>query len=429
LDRSVGLSGMAWRRPCAVAAALSLGVILALTLVPVGGPGPSGFQWRLFSGEFGLSDFICNVVLFVPLAALLRCSGVPAWKTVALGFVLSATIEFAQLRVVPGRDSALSDIISNTTGSALGAALVSWFPLRRRSALRGVAAAILSLAVIAGTGLLQHPSFPETPYYGQWTANLGMYEWYRGKVLSAEMGGMPLPSWRLADTRAVRELLRTGTALNVRAVAGPRTERLAPLFSIFDSERREILLVGPDGDDLVLHVSTRAVDVLLRPAELRWRGVLAGVAPGDTLAVSVRREPAGYCLVANGRERCRLAFTAGQAWSLLQSYPGLAPAAQTLLACLTMFLLGIPVGLVTARRVWGWAGLVVAVAGAAVVPPLVGLAPTPLLQLAALGLGVVVAGRAPSGGERALKWEQAAALAFRARSSSTSSSELKETAR
>jgi hypothetical protein len=112
------------------------------------------------------------------------------------------------------------------------------------------------------------------------------------------------------------------------------------------------------------------------------------------LAVSVRREPAGYCLVVNGRGRCRLAFTAGQAWSLLQSYPGLAPTAQTLLAGLTMFLLGIAVGLVTARGGWGWAGFVVAVAGAAVVPPLVGLAPTPLLQLAALGLSVVVARRA-----------------------------------
>jgi len=334
LDWSAGVSGMAWRRPCAVAAVAMLGVILALTLVPVGGPGPAGFQWRLFTGEFFLSDLSCNVVLFVPFAALVRCSGVPAWKTVALGLVLSATIEFAQLRVVPGRDSCLSDLLSNTMGSALGAALVSWFPVRRRSALRGVAAAMLSLAVVAATGFLQHPTFPVTPYYGKWTANLGHYEWYRGKVLSAEMGGMPLASWRLANTRAVREVLRAGTALNVRAVAGPRTERLAPLFSIHDSEQREVLLVGPDGDDLVLHVRSRAVEVLLRPTELRWRGALAGVAPGDTLAVSVRREPTGYCLVANGRERCRLTFTAGQAWLLLQSYPGLAPAAQTLLACL-----------------------------------------------------------------------------------------------
>jgi len=383
------------RKPCTVAAAVFLGVILAATLVPVGGPAPSGFQWRLFSGEFDLSDFICNVVLFVPLAAALRCSGVPAWKTVALCALLSATIEFAQLRVVPGRDSSLSDLLSNILGAVAGVALVRWLPARRRSALRGLVAAAASVAAIAVIGLLDLPSFPPTPYYGQWTADLGMYEWYRGKVLHAEMGGLPLPSWRLADTRAVRDLLLAGTALHVRAVAGPRTEGLAPLFSIFDSERREILLVGPDRDDLVLHVRSRAVDVLLRPTELRWRGALAGIAPGDTVAVSVRREAAGYCLGVNGHERCSLAFTAGQAWALFQSYPGLSPAAQALLECLTMFLLGIPVGLLTLRRGWGWAGLAVVLAGATLVPPLVGLAPTPLLQLAALFLGVLAASRAP----------------------------------
>ena len=393
MDRSA--VGTVWRRPCAVAAVAMLGVILALTLVPTGGPGPAGFQWRLLSGEFGLSDFICNVLLFVPLAVALRCSGAPAWKTVVLGLALSGTIEFTQLRVVPGRDAALGDLVGNTLGGVVGVALVAWLPVRRRSALRGVAGGVLSLAVMAATGLLLRPSFPPTIYYGQWTANLGQYEWYRGKVLSAEIGGISLPSWRLANSRAVRELLRAGTALHVRAVAGPRTERLAPIFSIFDSERREVLLVGPDRVDLALHVRSRAKDALLRPTELRWRGALAGVGPGDTLAVSVRHETSGYCLGASGHERCHLAFTAGQAWSLLQSYPGLAPAAQALLDCLVMFLLGLPVGLVTARRGWGWAGLVIALAGTVVVPPLVGLAPTPLLQLAALALGVTAAWRAP----------------------------------
>jgi hypothetical protein len=370
-------------------------VILAATLVPVPGPGPAGFQWRLLSGEFDLSDVINNLVLFVPLAVALRCSGVPAWKTVALCALLSATIEFAQLRVVPGRDSSLSDLLANTLGAVTGVGLVRWLPVRRRSAVRGVAAAALSLAAIAGTGLLDLPSFPRTPYYGQWTADLGMYDWYQGKVLSAEMGGLPLPSWRLADTRAVRELLLAGTVLRVRAVAGPRTERLAPLFSIYDAARREIFLVGPDRDDLVLHVRSRAVDVLLRPTELRWRGALAGVAPGDTLAVSVRREPAGYCLGVNEHERCGLAVTAGQAWALFQSYPDLAPAAQALLACLTMVLLGLPVGLVTVRKGWGWAGPVAVLAGATVVPGLVGLASTPLLDLAALALGVLAGRRVP----------------------------------
>jgi len=361
----------------------------------VAGPGPAGFQWRLLSGDYDLSDVINNVVLFVPLAIALRCSGVPAWTTVAVCALLSATIEFAQLRVIPGRDSSLSDFLSNTLGAVVGVALAGWLPTRRRSAVRGLAAAALCLAAIAGTGLLDRPSLPRTPYYGQWTANVGMYDWYKGKVLSAEMGGLPMRDGRLADTRAVRDLLLAGAPVHVRAVAGPRPERLAPLFSIFDVYRHEMFLVGPDRDDLVLHVRSRAMDVLLRPTELRWRGALAGVAPGDTVAVTVRRTGAGYCLGVDARERCGLAVTAGQAWSLFQSYPGLAPAAQAFLECLTMFLLGIPVGLVMARSAWGWAGPLALLAGALLVPALVGLAPTPLLQLAALALGVVAARRAP----------------------------------
>jgi hypothetical protein len=370
-------------------------VILAATLVPVSGPGPAGFQWRLLVGEFDLSDVINNVVLFVPLAVAMRCSGVPAGKTVALCALLSATIEFAQLRVVPGRDASLSDLLSNTLGAVSGVALVRWLPARRRSALRGVAAAVLSVAVIAGIGLLDLPSLPPTAWYGQWTANLGQYAWYRGRVLDAGIGGLPLPSWRLADARAVREALLAGAPLHVRAVAGPRTDRLAPLFSIFDASRREIVLVGPDRDDLVFLLRRRAVDVFLRRMELRWRGALAGVVQGDTLTVSVRRGRGGYCLGVNGHERCGLAHTAGQAWSLFQSYPGLAPAAQAFLACLTMFLLGLPVGGVTERRGWGWAGPVALLVGAVGVPALVGLAPTPLAELAALSLGVLAARRVP----------------------------------
>ena len=111
--------------------------------------------------------------------------------------------------------------------------------------------------------------------------------------------------------------------------------------------------------------------------------------------VTVRRAPDGYCLAVSGRERCGLARTAGEAWSLLQSSPGLAPAGQAVLAFVTMVLLGLPVGLVTSRKRWGWAGPALAIGGALGMPLLVGLAPTPLLQLAALALGIVAGALAP----------------------------------
>ncbi|MGA2382672.1 MAG: VanZ family protein [Gemmatimonadales bacterium] len=375
---------------CATLLIASLGVVLGATLVPGSGPDTGTFQWCVLCGDFGLADAIANVVLFVPLGIALGCSAVSARKTVALALLLSTAIEIAQLWI-PGRESTLADIIWNTTGAAVGVGFVCWYPARRRFRLGGLVAATAVLAVIAGAGLLLRPAFPPTIYYGQWTAQLGQFEWYRGKVLEAEIGGMQLPSWRLQDSKGVREQLSAGERLRVRAIAGPRTERLAPLFSIFDEQQREILLVGVDRDDLVLQVSTHAGDLRLDQPDLRWRGALVRLAPGDTINLELRGARSGYCLRLNSRERCGLDYTAGQAWGLVQFVPSMGAAGQAALDCLFMFLLGLPVGLTVRRNRYGYAAVAIVVAGVLALPPLLGLAPTPPLQVAALALGVVAA--------------------------------------
>jgi hypothetical protein len=380
---------------CIPFAALTLSLVVGATLVPSPGPDSGTLRWCLLCGDFGLSDAIANMVLFVPVAISLRCAGLSGRWTIAIGLLLSCAIEFTQLHFVPGREAAVGDVLWNTVGTVLGGALVHWLPGRGRSGPRAFAAAAATMAVIVVAGLVQRPTFPPTVYYGQWTADLGMYEWYRGQVLSADIAGVPLPSWRLPDSRAVREQLLAGAPLRVRAVAGPRSERLAPLFSIFDAAQREILLIGPDRDDLVLQVSTSATDVRLHQPDLRWRGAMAGIAPGDTLDVEVTRARRGYCLRLNGREQCDLAHTAGRAWGLVEFLPHLPAAAQTLLDCVFMALLGLPVGLLLRRSRSGYAAAWFLLLGALVLPPLVGLAPTPLPQVAALAAGIVAAALAP----------------------------------
>ncbi len=253
---------------------------------------------------------------------------------------------------------------------------------------------------MAGTALALQPSFPATPYYGQWTADLGYYAWYRGEVLSAEMDGMQLPWWRLADSRRVRSDLLAGEPLLVRAVAGPRTDRLAPIFSIYDAERREILLVGADRDDLVLHVRARATDALLRQPELRWPRAMAGVVPGDTLTIGVRRAGTGYCLSLGRRgEQCGLAFTLGETWALVQFSPHLPGAAEDALDALVMAALAFAVGALAPRRRATLAVMATLLAGALLLPPLLDLGPTPPLQLAALLVGAALGLVAPERGQ------------------------------
>ena len=374
----------------------SLGFILRVTLVPASGPDTGAFQWCLLCGSFGLSDAIANIALFVPLGIALRCSGVSGRRTIALALLLSTAIEIAQLWI-PGRESTLGDIVTNTTGAALGVGLWAWYPVRRRFRLSGIVAAAAALAVIAGTGLLLRPSFPPTVYYGQWTADLGMYDWYRGKVLSADIGGSPLPSWRLQDSRMVRQRLMAGEPLRVRAVAGPRTDRLGPLFSIFDEQRREILLVGVDRDDLVFTVSTSAVDLRLRQPELRWSHALVAVAPGDTLVISAWRTRKGYCLQLNGRSRCGLAYATDQLWRLIASLPHRFAGDETVVGYVFMALLGLPAGLLAPRRAAGGLAAAALLLGAVLLPPSVGLATIPSLDIAALALGIAAGALVPAG--------------------------------
>ena len=373
--------------PWAALAGAALGFILRVTLVPTHDPDTGTFHLCLLCGELGLADFIGNVLLFMPLAGALYRVGLPGRKTIAALFVLSLSIEIAQL-FVPGRESALGDVVANTVGAAAGVGLAYWLPRRPRSARSGWAAAVALVAAMVGIGLAFRPSFPRTFYYGQWTPDLGQYETYQGKVVNAELGGMVLHSWRVDDSRAVRRHLLDGDSLRVTAVAGPPPGATSPIFNVYDDHQREIVLLGADGNDLVTHVRLRATDLLLRQPDLRWRDALLGLVRGDTLRLGWRRAAPGYCLMLAGRERCGLAYTLGDAWGFVQFEPRLPGAAHASLDVWFMALLGLCAGLFLKRDVAGYAAAGVVLLAAVALPPLLGLAATPLVQLVALAVGL-----------------------------------------
>lgn len=329
-----------WLAAALIAAALI--PILLLTLISSGGAAggaggaalPGVPSWCIACGDRGAADFILNLALFVPLGAALRRAGLRAGAAAVIGLALSAGIEAAQLWM-PDRHTALGDLIANGLGATAGAALAGTGPLSLRtppSFTRQIALTALVSAIWIGTALAFRPSLPEREYYGQWTAELGSYASYDGRVLEAAIGDQSAPSWRLRSSASARQALLTGDTLTVTALAGPPPEGLAPIFSIYDDQQQEMLLLGADGDDLVLRVRRRASDLRFEAPELRWSAALAAAAPGDTVHLAAWRAAWGrrsfateFCIRAEADVRCG-GPTIGRGWILLFG-PGTLPAA------------------------------------------------------------------------------------------------------
>ncbi|MEZ2372314.1 VanZ family protein [Arthrobacter sp. RCC_34] len=71
-------------------------------------------------------EFLSNIVLFGPWGFLLRLltrPALPSWAVALSGAVLSTGIELLQL-IIPGRVTALSDVIANTLGTLAGVLLL-----------------------------------------------------------------------------------------------------------------------------------------------------------------------------------------------------------------------------------------------------------------------------------------------------------------
>lgn len=334
------------------------------------------------------------MILFLPLGAAIGwCGWRRGWSALAPA-LLSLAVETAQLWI-PGRDASLGDVVFNSTGAVLGFAVArsaGWWlrPGRatRRLLMLGALAGVI--AVFGATGVLFQPDLPRTVYWGQWTAQLGRFEWYRGRVVRAAVGGVELPDGRLANSDSVRTLLLARAPLVIDARAGPPVSGLAPLFSIADGGAREIVLLGPDRSGLVVRYRTRAVAAWLANPALRADGALAGIEPGQPLNVTLRADGHGWCLVVDGRAHCGLGFTLGRGWAMID-FPAPLPTwfraslDELWLACLLL-----PLGFWLTGRRAGAAAVIAAGAGLWLVPASLGLMPTPPAEWAAAAAGLAL---------------------------------------
>jgi len=384
--------------------ALGLCAIALATLTPAGEQNTESIFACVFCGEQWLADMLRNALLYIPLGLGLGLAGVRARRTVLFGALLSAAVEVAQI-AIPGRDSSLGDVLANTGGTAVGILLLLSAPVWFRPSRR--AAGTLALCWIVGvsgvwalTGWLLAPSFPRTVYYGQWTPNLGYIAWYRGRVLDARIVDEEVRSRRVPDSDAVRRALLRGDPIDLRFVAGPNTPRLSSIFSVYDDRQREIVLIGPRGNDLVFRYATRAARFGLDQPELRLQAGAAGWGVGDTVSLSVHRAGPGWAVQVGSAPGHLLGYTIAAGWTLL-FYPGSQP--DWLLAALGMAWMAgllVPVGYWMRWSLASAVALGTAVIAAAGAPPAARLLGTPLVSWIAMAFGLLIGAAAWRAAER-----------------------------
>ena len=373
--------------------AFGVAAIVLATLAPAGDQATETVFSCIFCGDRALADVLVNIGLYVPLGIALTLIGLRPRRAILAGTMLSAVIEVIQV-ALPGRDSSVGDVLSNAGGAALGALLVVtapfWLhPSKRVTGWLALGWSLVIVGIWALSGWLLQPSFPESTYWGQWTPNLGHLEWYRGRVLGAMLGGREIRSERAPDSETLRRDLLDGEPMVIRFVAGPRTARLAPIFSIYDREQREIVLIGVDRDDLVFRYRTRAGSAWLDQPDLRRLGVAAGFRPGDTLSVRVQRSSVGWKIgIDSGPVESR-GHTIGRGWATVYFTESFPDWLGSVLDSAWVFGLLLPLGYLVGRDSASTAALTVCIAGAALIPPRSGMTATSVPLWVAMVFGAL----------------------------------------
>lgn len=376
----------------------ALGFIALVCLPPSGSAQPASIDLCLVCGYNGASSALLNIVLYLPLGAALWWGSRRMGRVIAIGAVVSLSVELLQL-FIPGRHTALSDLLANTVGALLGGLLAisprAWIVPQAGTAR--VATAVVTVSACACmvlAGLLLRPSAPVGDYYGQWRPGSGYGRRYNGEVLDATVGDLPVPSSRLDDPEHIRSLLLSRAPVRVRFVAGSPTTRLTAVFRVVAGPfgaGDEVLQVGVDGTALVLTPRFRANDFRLSRPEVQLQRALAGIAAGDTVALSLQpRDDHGYEVIVNDGAPALVGFSVGRSWSLLYATNLRSEQALRSMDHGWLFVLATVVGWFAIRRWDALGALLTLLAIGGTVPLWSHLLPTQTGTYVVLGAGISV---------------------------------------
>lgn len=381
------------RPPLALLLVLAVVPILVATLAPSAAEGAAGWDGCVFCGDRGGADALLNLALFAPLGAVLARARVRPLPGFALAAVLSAAVELAQLGI-PGRDPSPPDLLFNTLGAAAGYPVGTRIPSLLRPSPR--AAGRLALAwsaafagMVAAPGWLTAPAPPPGPYVVQWTPEIGDHPLLPARILDARVGGSSLPPGPFAPDDRLRAALAKGGPLEVRWIAGWRIAESAPLLRIVGRGGEAAVEVFIRGDDVLLIRRVRGAVLRLDRPVLGAAGGIRGVAPGDTVRLTVRMEDRTAGFANDAGWTARDGMGAGRGWALLLAGAGTSRTAMRLLDALWVGLWMIPLGVWLRRRRACRAALALSIGTLLLLPGLVSLESASLLDVPAAIIGIL----------------------------------------
>lgn len=371
-----------------------IAIILLATLGPGSGRGSPAarFSFCLACGPFGGTDFIANIVLFLPLGLALGWRSSHRWRWLLAAFALSAVVELSQALWLPTRSATLGDLAANTAGAAIG---VVWAQVRHRrlaAQVLGLLATALTIAIAAaGSFLLQPAPLATSGVFGQIAHRFGGTVRYPGTVLAFRAADHLVDDGPIPDARPISDAWAAhGLELEVVTVATTNPNRRSQIAGLADGA-----IPFPAG---FWHTNTRVgFELRWRAHHFRLRGpglAIAAPTPGDTVQLKAAWRDGILTLSTEGGRAAALRAGPGTAWTLLAPLPiHLKPGMRYLgipwlaiLFGLPAFLLG--VGGLPPRPAWlGLGGTL----GAALffLPLWAGVPPATLLESLAAAAGTV----------------------------------------
>ncbi len=224
-----------------------------------------------------------------------------------------------------------------------------------------------------GTAAMVRQTFPPLPYSVLTTPDLEHFGQYKGKVVDVRPGM---------------------GRMDIVAIAAPKPPALtSPLIAVVDQQGNRVLMLSVDHYDLTLRYFMPALRATLEQPDLRFRGAMRPVAPGDSFIAGTWHDSTNICLRVNASQQCGLGYTIGDGWKLIY-YPESWPRWE-LAVINTLWVLGcvIGVGLWGARSDSRWIrGLVIAavILASIIIPLATGLKPTPLTEFLGVLAGLVL---------------------------------------